>query len=308
MRAIHRLQFEAPPSAWSLYSRLAWGRKPAWLPDGAEVPHIEALLPRVRVSADHLSAYSAVCGVREQAHVPIAYPHMLAAPLHLAILGAEAFPVRALGLIHLRNEIVQRRPLPIHDEGSMRVWVAGHRDADKGQEFDFRSEWQVDGEVVWEETSVYLARRRTKSVSNRDAAQRGNRSAKADDEQGDPEGPSKSTSFRIPPDTGRRYARVSGGYNPIHLTKTSARMFGFSGAIAHGMWSLARCAAELDQELLSVPCQLSVSFKQPIFLPTWVLLQHWRRVDGCGLSLRDAHADRLHLLGRLTRLDHAPSG
>ncbi len=301
MRALHRLQYEQAPSAGALYSRLALTRKPATVPDGLDVPHIEAILPRVTVSRAHLDAYAEVCGVRDMAnHLPIAYPHMLAAPLHLAVLGAEAFPVRALGLIHLRNRIAQRRPIPVDVAGSVRVWVAGHREAEKGQEFDYHTEFRIGDEVVWDETSVYLARRSGAPTGEKARHATPNKSGAS--LAVDPEGPSKSSSFRVYANIGRRYARVSGDYNPIHLGKLSAKLFGFRCAIAHGMWSLARCAAELERDLLASPCELSVEFKTPIFLPAWVLLQHWSRPDGFGLSLRDAHANRAHLAGALRRL------
>ena len=47
------------------------------------------------------------------------------------------------------------------------------------------------------------------------------------------------SSFVANTDTGRRYAAISGDYNPIHLSTISAKMFGFKTAIAHGMWTLA---------------------------------------------------------------------
>jgi acyl dehydratase len=299
VRAIHRLQFETRPSAWSIYPQLVrWG-KPAILAAGEDVPHIEALLPKVHVSLAHFEAYNRICGVRDSSYLPIAYPHMLAAPLHLSILATRAFPVRALGLVHVANQIVQHRVVRPDEPGDLRVWVAGHRVTERGQEFDFHSELRVSDAIVWEETSAYLARRRSRSVAARDAALRGQR---ANSDSLDPDGPSKSVSFRVPANIGRRYARISGDFNPIHLSKFTAKPFGFGRAIAHGMWTLARCAAELERELLSAPCELSVTFKLPILLPAWVLLQHWRRDDGFGLSLRDAHAARAHLVGRLRRL------
>lgn len=40
--------------------------------------------------------------------------------------------------------------------------------------------------------------------------------------------------------TVQAYADVSGDHNPIHTSPMLARMFGFRGAIAHGMFTLAR--------------------------------------------------------------------
>ena len=40
--------------------------------------------------------------------------------------------------------------------------------------------------------------------------------------------------WELPAGAGRRYARVSGDYNPIHLWALTARPFGFRAPILHG--------------------------------------------------------------------------
>ena len=43
--------------------------------------------------------------------LPATYPHMLAFPLHLALMTDGSFPFPAIGLVHIYNRIVQHRPL-----------------------------------------------------------------------------------------------------------------------------------------------------------------------------------------------------
>ena len=50
-------------------------------------------------------------------------------------------------------------------------------------------------------------------------------------------------------DIGRAYAAVSGDRNPIHCRGSGARLFGFPGPIAHGMWTKAHALAALEGEL-----------------------------------------------------------
>ncbi|MDQ9817487.1 MaoC/PaaZ C-terminal domain-containing protein, partial [Acinetobacter bereziniae] len=45
--------------------------------------------------------------------------------------------------------------------------------------------------------------------------------------------------WNILENTGRRYAKVSGDFNLIHIHAITAKAFGFKQAIAHGMWSKA---------------------------------------------------------------------
>ncbi|MDW8259734.1 MAG: MaoC/PaaZ C-terminal domain-containing protein, partial [Gammaproteobacteria bacterium] len=99
---------------------------------------------------------------------------------------------------------------------------------------------------------------------------------------------------------GRSYGWLAGDLNPIHLSDITARLFGFNGAIAHGMWSLARSVADLDRDFLRPPCLLDVAFKLPLGLPSWVLLEQWQTGATLEFCLRDQHGEKPHLTGRLT--------
>nr|NJM02970.1 hypothetical protein [Desulfobacula sp.] len=110
----------------------------------------------------------------------------------------------------------------------------------------------------------------------------------------------------VPSGTGRRYAAVSGDYNPHHLYTLTARLFGFKTAIAHGMWSLARVAASLDREFgLQGPALIEASFKLPVFMPAVTTLG-WEQASDeetgrpqVRFELRDQQKGLPHLKGRL---------
>jgi len=98
---------------------------------------------------------------------------------------------------------------------------------------------------------------------------------------------------------GRRYAAAGKDYNPIHLTALSAKMFGFKRAIAHGMWSLAHCAALLQEAGAPEPNELLVQFKQPLFLPGKVAMKFQKNGDSYDFALIARNADKTHLSGSL---------
>ena len=75
-----------------------------------------------------------------------------------------------------------------------------------------------------------------------------------------------AATWRIPDDAGRRYAKVSGDVNPIHLSGLTAKAFGFKRAIAHGMWVKARVLGALSGRLPDA-LSLDVSFRKPLLLP-----------------------------------------
>ena len=83
--------------------------------------------------------------------------------------------------------------------------------------------------------------------------------------------------LEIAENTGWRYARVSGDFNPIHLTARTAKMFGFKQAVAHGMWSMGRCLAAAAPHLPNGKIQVDTQFKLPVYMPSQALARTWRR-------------------------------
>ncbi len=93
----------------------------AMLPGASRLPFVggwrrrdarrDADLDGVRPTATRLAAYDRVCGFDLGNVLPPTYPHMLAFPLHLALMTDGGFPFAAIGLVHISNRIVQHRPI-----------------------------------------------------------------------------------------------------------------------------------------------------------------------------------------------------
>jgi hypothetical protein len=143
--------------------------------------------------------------------------------------------------------------------------------------FTLVTEVGEDGQVAWREESTML-RRGGPSGGGR----RGN----------DGPEPAFVAEWRLPGDLGRRYAAVSGDRNPIHLHRLTAKPFGFSRPIAHGMWTKARCLAALDA-LLPDAYDVEAEFRKPILLPGRVTFER------AGKRFRVRSGDKVHLTGRL---------
>jgi MaoC like domain len=219
-------------------------RRPDELPD-------RELIRRVEVDRAHLAAYDRVCGFRLRDELPATYPHVLAFPLAMELLTGP-FPFSPLGLVHVANRIEQLRPVSADERLDLRVRARNLRPHDRGTQFDMRAEASIGGEVVWRDISTYLHRENTVPPT------RGGR------RQAEP--PEPNAIWHVPGDIGRRYARVSGDSNPIHLHPLAGKALGQPGAIAHGMWTKARCLAALEGELHEAYV-VEVRFKLPLRIP-----------------------------------------
>ncbi len=274
------MKLTSQPSLGGLYVRALLARKPKYVPEGHSVPRLEGSLAPVRIDPGHLAQYRAVTGWRRD-EVPLTYPHVLASGLHLSMLTSPDFPVKLLGLVHLSNRIEQRASLPTSLEGSFVATLEGHRETERGQEFELHTELRVGADVPWREVSTFLARKQRQGPKT--AVVREPRPA-----------PERTFEFDAPAGLGRRYGRLAGDLNPIHVSDLTAKLFGFPRAIAHGMWSLARCVAELE---LSGACTLDAQFKLPVLLPAHLVLER----TGSSLTLLDAQREKPHLAATFHR-------
>jgi acyl dehydratase len=284
MPATAPLSFSRPPAVWPSLARAVLARRPRLLAPGQTCPALEARLAAQAPAPGHLDAFREVCGFEPDGKLPITFPHALAGPLHLALLTGPGFPVKLLGLIHLRHRIEALRSIGDREPLELRCRIDGHRDTERGQEFELVTEAHAGGQLAWTELQVLLARRP------------GSRPPRPAPRPATPAG-ARAETWVLPADLGRRYARVSGDYNPIHLSGASARLFGFRRAIAHGMWSLARVAAELQPRVAGGAAVLEASFKLPVLLPGRVGFREWPLPRGVGFALLDADGERPHATG-----------
>lgn len=218
-------------------------RRPALLPPGARVPRIESSAPAARDPA-RLRALCALCAIPDDGRMPPTWPQVLATPLLLRVLADDAFPLRPMGLVHVAQRIEIARAVPGDAALALDCTVDGHREVEAGQAIDVEVVARLDGEPVWRGTSTLLARRPRAQATG--AGPRGSAADTGAPAVGPAPPADREASLRAEVDTGRRYARVSGDWNPIHLWAASARPFGFRGAIAHGLWTLARALAAID--------------------------------------------------------------
>lgn len=287
---------ESPPSILPLYARAAAPLIPGasllpFIPGGGkEIPELELELGGVRAEPEAVAAYSRVCGFTLRDHLPPTYPHVLAFPLHMAVMADGSFPFGAVGLVHVENRIVQHRRIAIGEQLDLRVRPTKLEPHPSGRTFSLLTEARSGEELVWESTSTMLRRG-------------GGSGAKGSREQlhglladGEGDAGAAQAEWKLGGDLGRRYAAVSGDRNPIHMHSLTAKPLGFPAAIAHGMWTKARCLAALEPRLPEA-FTVEVAFRRPILLPGRVEFGSRTEGERTDFFVRDAKKHTPHLEG-----------
>lgn len=261
-----------------------------------QLPQATYFVDDLHIDQGNLNDYRKICGFSDNGKVPITYFSVLSQTLQMNMMVKEPFPFAMLGLVHVDNSVTQYRSIGERETVAMSVTFDNLRDHAQGQQFDFVTTVKAESEVIWEGTSTYLSRSKTSSNSKDKKSTPRQIVAKPDV---NPKG--VHSIFEVPEDIGRRYAFVSGDFNLIHLHPLSARAFGFPKAIAHGMWSKAKCLGMMGE--LPDACTVDVAFKLPIFLPAEVELiaepvaKLESTEDTCEFGLYSAKNDKPHLLG-----------
>jgi acyl dehydratase len=249
------------------------------------VPDVALILDDVQIDPERLAAFDRVCGYSLSDDVPAAYIHVLAFPLQLKLMTDGSFPLPAIGLVHIANKFTQHRPVGIGERVSLRVWATELEPHPRGTQFTLRSQARIGDELVWEEWSTNLRR----------GGGGNGKQGKAPDVASTEDLPAAAT-WKLPGDLGRQYAAVSGDRNPIHMHALSAKLFGFPTAIAHGMWTKARCLAALGPRL-DEKFTAEVAFRKPILLPATVKFAEELGDGAIRFGVRDARKGTPHLDG-----------
>ncbi len=301
---------DSPPSILPLYARAAAPLIPGasllpFVPGrGKDVPDTELVLDGVCPDLDAVAAYAKVCGFSLRDSLPSTYPHVLAFPLHMAVMADGSFPFGAVGLVHIENRIVQHRPIGVAEELKLAVRPTPLQPHRRGQTFSLLTEAWVGRQKVWESTSTMLRRGPSQPVVEVSSDMRSKARPRSGGGDGDaPEAElAVSATWKLGGDLGRRYGAVSGDRNPIHMHALTAKPLGFAGAIAHGMWTKARCLAALEGRTPDA-FEVEVRFRKPIPLPGRVEFLSGADGDEIDFAVRDAKRHIPHLDGRLTPVE-----
>lgn len=280
------IELDSAPSLKRLYIQAVGA---PLLPGGqAELPGRRLLLRGAAVDPERVATYARVCGFGLRSTAPGTYPHVMAFPLHLDLMTDRSFPFSVLGLVHVANRIEVVAPIPVGARLDIAVRAENLRPHRKGRQFDLLSEARLEGELAWHASTTYLHR-----GGGNGQADAGRESAAAPATE-----LAVSADWSVPGDVGRRYAAVSGDRNPIHMHPLSARLFGFPTAIAHGMWTKARCLATFEGRIPEA-FAIEVELGAPLRIPGRARFLSARHDDAWRFRVEAPGGERTHLTGSI---------
>jgi acyl dehydratase len=302
------LVFSKPPSNRKAMVGSLMARRPALAPANRLGLRFHAVWTGAQADPSAVRAYMALCdgdGAAAPVCVPAApapyytfalpmlYVHAMAMPLHMAILTHPKFPLRLLGLVHWANQTEMLQPMAPGAQMDFECTLDGITESERGQMFDIHTTVRVGGEMVWREISTFLAPAKRGKTG-------GGRKPEGTNTAAEPTWGAAQAQWAVAANAGRRFAGPSGDWNPIHVSAFTARLFGYPRAIAHGLFSAARCLALLQAgKPQTFPVRLDLRFKRPLLIPGDVAL-HTAAQDGATLFvLKVQPGGEPHIEGRL---------
>lgn len=280
------IQLSVLPSAASMYASVA----STFLKKGkGNLPDITVHLEKASIHPDHVKKYNKICGFDHQLIVPSTFLHAFVFPVQMQLLCQPEVPFPLAGLVHFANSIKQYRPLYIGEEFSATCKLGNLIAHDKGQAFEVFSYIDVKGKRIWEDNSIYLFKGKEGIGNVLEWYQ--------------PELSSNSIkeTWNLPANLGFEFAKASGDFNPIHLHPLTAKLFGFQGHIAHGMWNVGKILALLEKRVAK-NYELTVLFKTPVFLPANIIFRHEKTELGFNFDIMDKTQEKPHLKGYINRI------
>ncbi|ASI93014.1 MaoC family dehydratase [Vibrio mediterranei] len=188
--------------------------------------------------------------------VPIPFLFVATQNEQLQLFTHPNTSIRPLGLVHTYIEFEQFDALDGEQSYEFQLELQAERKTDRGLSFELHGAFYRSGQMIARYRSGYLMPTKRKNVRSKNTP------------------PVLSTplpelsTFTVSVSQAREYAKLSGDYNPIHLARWSAKLFGFNRPIIHGMYMVAKLLTTgADSTALR---NVGFAFKKPILMPTEV--------------------------------------
>ena len=226
--------------------------------------------------------------------LPLSLFYCMAQRTHLAQMLDKRFPWPAPGLVHVNNSLQQHGTIDKQAGFEIDATVAIPARGPDVSPRRLRPQFTV---LFFQNDQLVVTCKSTYQVMKGQAPER---SSKKNSKAFEPaEGWTHHGHWQLGSGMGRRYARVSGDFNPIHLHALTSRWFGFNKPIIHGMYMMARAQADIERKNGQAATQIDVAFKRPVVLPARVQLWLYEEEGQHRYEVRSADHEKLQLDGKV---------
>lgn len=196
-------------------------------------------------------------------NIPLTFFYFLSQPAQIGLMLNKRFPFPIPGLVHTNNKLslIQEPNLSASWQIHTRLNILP-ADVNNHCEVVFESDLQQSGRIITTCQSTYL-------LLNKRSKKKGKKIEQVNEELVN----SNKVVWSLSNKLGRHYASVSGDYNPIHLYKMTAKLFGFKRAIIQGMYSNSRIVSDIEGHFGKPIKNIQISFLKPVFLPKKIILE-----------------------------------
>lgn len=174
---------------------------------------------------------------------------------HLGQLLAQAkFPSKLMGLIHLSSHYNCLDTVDWRQEFDIELAIKHCQKTDKGLMY------LVDITLIQAGKNCLVC---SNHILDKDRNYRGKPLSQTEHLQRE-----ALSSAKLTGKVARDYAKLSGDFNPIHISALSAKIFGMKKAVMHGMYNLHWSLSQLPE--INQAKHISAQFNRPCYLPKTV--------------------------------------
>jgi acyl dehydratase len=230
---------------------------PKKIKDKNTIPSIIIRKNRFSFLQSDINYFADLVGINNNSPlIPPIYINLLAFRLQMHAILHDDFPYSAMGMVHISNKITQHKPFQFHEIDTIETYFDLPKTHNRGMVFGVITK-------VYDKNGIILVENYADQLKILNQGPKTNESKKEFVAL-----TGESTEWSVAENIGRKFSKVNGDINPIHLFKLTAKLFGFKGHIAHGMYSVSRGLADLDKKIGEAQSfEYYTEFKQPVFLP-----------------------------------------
>jgi hypothetical protein len=253
------------------------------------VPPLETTLSAYRVSEAKLNTFRQLTQYPNNGYLPLNWPFIAGWQGHLKNLTHPSFPLRLPGIVHIGNEIFQKRPIGAGEELRITCKTEADGPHPRGIAFSLLTQVSSRQEIVSSSRAFLLYKSGGATPLIKPPLEI------SLDGLG-----SENHRWSIKGNISRKFALLSGDINPIHLSKFTAMAFGFKGILIHGNWILSRILGEHEDILKNENIRFTCQFKRPIILPAQVIYRFWSDAGIIHFRVLNTQSSIIFAYGTLT--------